>query len=86
MIDLCQWRVCIGIFNGSRGYCRSSKAEKSFVGVDPLVRCLVGTVTSLVFLVVSVIGAVDATTATTKEGTYIFSYSVAIAMCKYFRR
>ena len=68
MVDLCQWRVCIGLFNGSCGHYRPFAAEKSFVGLDPLFHFLLSAVACLVGLVVSLIGAVDTTVVTTAEG------------------
>ena len=68
MIDLCQWRVCIGLFNGGSGGCHPLPTEKPFVGLDPLMYLLLGAVSSLVSLVVGVIGAVNTTEDTRAEG------------------
>ena len=70
MIDVCQWRARVGLFNASRGHCRPFATVNPFVGLDPLLHCLLAAIASLAGLVLSVIGALGTTTTatTTAEG------------------
>ena len=69
MIDVCQWRARVGLFNASRGHCRPFSTENPFVGLDPLLHFLLGTIARLAGLVLSVIGALGTTTTTTTTTT-----------------